>query len=108
MLAHGGLGACTMDFYWALLVIVSISWVYLTGRIAQRRGRSFKIWAWISALILGPFAIPLVLLLPNLHGEDGATPEGPHGEPRPARSPSLPAAESNRDFTPRHHPSFGI
>jgi hypothetical protein len=106
--AQGSIGGCTMDFYWALLVVVSISWVYLTGRIAQRRGRSFKVWVWISALILGPFAIPLLWLLPNLRGNDGATPEDPTGEQRPARSPSPPAEESNRDFKLRHHPSFGV
>ena len=44
--------------------------IYLAGRIAERRGRSFKIWAWIAAII-GPLAFPLVFLFPNLHGEDG-------------------------------------
>ena len=51
----------------ALLMVCSI---YLAGRIAQRRGRSFKIWAWIAAII-GPLALPLVFLVPNLHGKDG-------------------------------------
>jgi hypothetical protein len=51
----------------ALLMICSI---YLAGRIAERRGRSFKIWAWIAANI-GPLALPLVFLFPTLHGEDG-------------------------------------
>jgi hypothetical protein len=37
---------------------------------AERRGRSFKIWAWI-AVIVGPLALPLVLLFPTLHGKDG-------------------------------------
>ena len=50
----------------ALLMVCSI---YLAGRIAERRGRSFKIWAWIAAII-GPLALPLVFLFPNLHGED--------------------------------------
>jgi len=44
--------------------------IYLAGRIAERRGRSFKIWAWI-AVIVGPLALPLVLLFPTLHGKDG-------------------------------------
>jgi hypothetical protein len=44
--------------------------IYLAGRIAEHRGRSFKIWAWIAAFI-GPLALPLVFLFPNLHGEDG-------------------------------------
>jgi hypothetical protein len=51
----------------ALLMICSI---YLAGRIAERRGRSFKIWAWIAAII-GPLALPLVFLIPTLHGKDG-------------------------------------
>ncbi|MGA7025221.1 MAG: hypothetical protein WB036_20855, partial [Pseudolabrys sp.] len=38
----------------ALLLVCSI---YLAGRIAERRGRSFKIWAWIAAII-GPLALP--------------------------------------------------
>jgi hypothetical protein len=51
----------------ALLMVCSI---YLAGRIAERRGRSFKIWAWIAAFI-GPLALPMVFLFPNLRGEDG-------------------------------------
>ena len=39
------------------------------GRIAEHRGRSFKVWAWIAAFI-GPLALPLVFLLPNLRGEN--------------------------------------
>ena len=54
--------------------------IYLAGRIAERRGRSFKTWAWIGA-ILGPLALPLLFLLPKLqHGD----PEGPNGEKRPS------------------------
>jgi MFS family permease len=54
----------------ALLAVASIISMYFAGRIAQRRGRSFKIWAWIAAFI-GPLALPLVLLFPNLHGKNG-------------------------------------
>jgi hypothetical protein len=54
----------------ALLVAGSIVSIYLAGRIAERRGRSFTIWAWIAAMI-GPLALPLVLLFPNLHGKNG-------------------------------------
>ena len=53
-----------------LLVAGSIVSIYLAGRIAERRGRSFTIWAWIAAMI-GPLALPLVLLFPNLHGKNG-------------------------------------
>jgi MFS family permease len=62
----------TMDGYiiWALVFVGSIS-TYLAGRIAERRGRSFKIWAWIAGILIGPLAIPLLFLLPNLHGKNG-------------------------------------
>jgi hypothetical protein len=55
---------------WTLLMAGSIGSMYLAGRIAERRGRSFKIWAWIAAFI-GPLALPLVFLFPNLHGKNG-------------------------------------
>ena len=54
----------------ALLMIGSICSIYLAGRIAVRRGRRFKVWAWIAAIV-GPLALPLVFLFPNLHGKDG-------------------------------------
>jgi MFS family permease len=50
----------------ALVMIGFVISIYLAGRIAERRGRSFKIWAWIAAVI-GPLALPLVFLFPNLH-----------------------------------------
>ena len=52
----------------ALVMIGFIISIYLAGRIAERRGRSFKIWAWIAAVI-GPLA--LVFLFPNLHRKNG-------------------------------------
>lgn len=54
----------------ALVMIGFIISIYLAGRIAERRGRSFKIWAWIAAVI-GPLALPLVFLFPNLHRKNG-------------------------------------
>jgi len=54
----------------ALMVIGLIASVYLAGRLAERRGRSFKIWAWIAAFI-GPLALPLVFLFPDLRGRNG-------------------------------------
>jgi hypothetical protein len=50
--------------------------IYPAGRIAERRGRSFKIWAWIAALI-GPLALPLLFLFPNLHRETAVTRKSP-------------------------------
>jgi MFS family permease len=54
----------------AITLVAFIGSIYLAGRIAERRGRRFKIWAWIAAFI-GPLALPLVLLFPNLHGRNG-------------------------------------
>jgi MFS family permease len=44
--------------------------MYLAGRIAERRGRRFKTWAWVATFV-GPLALPLVLLFPNLRGANG-------------------------------------
>ena len=53
-----------------LLAVASFGSIYFAGRIAERRGRRFKIWAWI-AVIIGPLALPLMFLFPNLYGENG-------------------------------------
>jgi MFS family permease len=54
----------------ALVMVGFIIPIYFAGRIAEHRGRSFKIWAWIAAII-GPLALLLVFLFPNLHGKNG-------------------------------------
>jgi predicted MFS family arabinose efflux permease len=54
----------------ALLMVGTIISVYIAGRIAERRERNFKIWAWIAAII-GPLALPLLFLFPNLRGKNG-------------------------------------
>jgi hypothetical protein len=54
----------------ALLIIASIIWIYLSGRVATRRGRSFRNWA-IASLLIGPLTLPLLYLLPNLHDKSG-------------------------------------
>jgi hypothetical protein len=66
------MNAITFDAYvrTALLTAALIGSMYLAGRIAERRGRSFKSWASIAGVI-GPLALPLLLLLPNLHGKNG-------------------------------------
>jgi hypothetical protein len=63
----------TFDAYGlsALLTVASIGSIYLAGRIAKRRGRSFRSWAWIAGIVLGPLAIPLLFLLPNLYANNG-------------------------------------
>lgn len=54
----------------ALMIIGLIGSVYLAGRLAEHRGRSFKTWAYIAAII-GPLAFPLVFLFPNLRAKNG-------------------------------------
>jgi hypothetical protein len=51
-------------------LVAFIASMYLAGRMAERRGRHFKIWAWIAAFI-GPLALPLLFLFPNLRGRNG-------------------------------------
>jgi hypothetical protein len=50
-----------------ITLVVFVASIYPAGRIAEHRGRSFKVWAWIAVLI-GPFALPLLFLFPNLRG----------------------------------------
>ena len=54
----------------AITLVALIGSMYLAGRIAERRGRGVKMWAW-TASIIGPLALPLVFLFPNLHRENG-------------------------------------
>jgi hypothetical protein len=54
----------------AITLVAFIGSMHLAGRIAMRRGRSFKTWVGIAAVI-GPLALPLVFLFPNLHGKNG-------------------------------------
>jgi hypothetical protein len=62
----------TSDGYilFTLLTVASIISMYLAGRIAERRGRSFIAWAWVAAII-GPLARPLVFLFPKPHSRNG-------------------------------------
>jgi hypothetical protein len=53
-----------------LLMIGTVASVCLAGRMAERRGRSFVIWGWVAAFI-GPLALPLLLLFPNLRRNNG-------------------------------------
>jgi hypothetical protein len=61
------MGARIMD---VVALVAFIASIYLAGRIAVRRGRRFKNWAWIAAFI-GPLALPLVFLFPDLHDKNG-------------------------------------
>ena len=57
-----------MDIIGVLVILAS---VYLAGRLAERRGRRFIVWAWIGAII-GPLALPLLLLFSNLRESERA------------------------------------
>jgi len=72
------MNAVTLDGYIlvTLLMIVTIGSVWLAGRLAERRGRSFRTWAWIGAII-GPFALPLLYLFPSRN--NAALPERAQG-----------------------------
>jgi hypothetical protein len=50
----------------AIALVAFTASMYLAGRLAVRRGRSFKSWVWIAAFI-GPLALPLIFVFPNLH-----------------------------------------
>jgi MFS family permease len=56
-----------MDAY---LIVALICSIYLAGRMAEHRGRRFKNWALLASVI-GPLALPLLFLFPNLHGRNG-------------------------------------
>lgn len=56
-----------MDVITLVAFVISI---YLAGLIARRRGRSFRNWGLVAAFI-GPLALPLVFLFPNLHRSNG-------------------------------------
>src|ERR1700692_3897434 len=75
--ARSHVGACVMDMTFGLLLIATIISMYLAGRIAERRGRSFKNWACIAGFLLGPLALPLLFLMPDLHPKNGDHAEGP-------------------------------
>jgi hypothetical protein len=68
--------AITFDAYLrtALLTAAIVISMYLAGRIAQHRGRSFRNWAGIAGIV-GPLALPLLFLLPKLHGSNGGDAE---------------------------------
>jgi hypothetical protein len=58
-----------MDVATLIVLAVAFASIYPAGRVAESRGRNFKVWAWVAALI-GPLALPLIFLLPNLRPEN--------------------------------------
>jgi MFS family permease len=59
-----------VDPFFAVLTVASIASIFVAGRIAQRRGRRYIVWAWIAAII-GPPALLLIFLFPKAHRENG-------------------------------------
>jgi peptidoglycan/LPS O-acetylase OafA/YrhL len=57
----------------AVALLLTVVFTFLTGWIAGRRGRSTKLWYWLGA-ILGPIALLVIVLLsPARAGPDGLT-----------------------------------
>ncbi len=52
-------------FAWTLLLALTVAVMHYSGRLAERRGRSYRTWGLIAGLLIGPLAIPLLYLLPN-------------------------------------------
>jgi hypothetical protein len=50
---------------WTVLLALTAVVMHYSGRLAERRGRSYRIWALISGLLIGPLAFPLLYLLPD-------------------------------------------
>jgi hypothetical protein len=53
----------------AIFIAIAVLSILAAGELAKRRGRSIKAWAWTGAII-GPLAIPLLLLLPSAQAPD--------------------------------------
>jgi hypothetical protein len=59
----------------AITMVVFVASIYPAGRIAERRGRSFKVWAWI-AVFIGPLAFRWCSCSRTCVARTSATPEG--------------------------------
>jgi hypothetical protein len=60
-----------IDF--AIALLLTVVFTFLSGWIAGRRGRSTKLWYWLGA-VLGPIAVLAVALLsPVPAAPDGQT-----------------------------------
>jgi MFS family permease len=92
----------TDDYIYRTILVLwfvgSVYSIYLAGRIAERRGRSFKAWAWISGILIGPLALPLLFLLPNLRKD----PNGPKGKNGPANVTGAATPAMQRNPEPSH------
>jgi hypothetical protein len=50
-----------MDISTILVLVVTIGSIFLVGELAREWGRSPSRWIW-TAMVIGPFAIPLFFL----------------------------------------------
>jgi MFS family permease len=51
-------------FQFAIVLALMAICAYVSGHIAERRGRSVKLWIWLGALF-GPLALVVALLPPR-------------------------------------------
>ena len=65
------------------LLLLFVGSMYLAGRLAERRGRNFKVWIGI-ACVVGPLALPVLFLLPKRRDADSDSSQGPQGHGTPA------------------------
>jgi hypothetical protein len=63
-----------IDLAWVFFTILLFACIPLSGWIAERRGRSIKLWCWMG-FIFGPIA-PLVIALLPPASEPGGRPPG--------------------------------
>jgi MFS family permease len=73
----------------ALLFAGAVYCMYLAGRMAERRGRNFRTWAGVAAVI-GPLALPLLFLFSNLRRGNPQGPARPNGEKPSAETTGAP------------------
>ena len=52
-------------FIWTLVIAATLASMHFSGQLAERRGRSYRIWALIAGILIGPLALPLLYLLPD-------------------------------------------
>jgi len=53
-------------FIWTAVLVITAVVMHYSGQLAERRGRSYRTWAIIAGLLIGPLAFPLLYLLPDL------------------------------------------
>jgi hypothetical protein len=67
-----------IDLAWVFFTILLFACIPLSGWIAERRGRSIKLWCWMG-FIFGPIAPLVVVLLPPACEPGGRPPAALNG-----------------------------